>query len=192
MKTKRLFIAIPIGLDEANLEHFASLQKRLNTCVIKWVEPHNFHLTLKFLGDTDLALVNKISFTLQNVATEFNPFELELNNLGAFYRNMFPSVIWIAVKNQPVLTDLAKSIYNNLLQLFPGLDKRFAAHITLGRVKFWNKHNDVKQIFTNNTTIFHQKLNISSFHLIESNLTSHGPKYKTLEKFYLKPKLTNS
>ena len=68
----RLFIAIPLGQQaEHHLERIIH-DLRSHGSGVKWVNPKNIHLTLRFLGDTDEAMVPKISSLLDKVVADFS------------------------------------------------------------------------------------------------------------------------
>jgi len=48
----------------------------------RWIDPENYHLTLRFIGDIDDALANEIADVLGRVRR--NTFELRLDGLSSF------------------------------------------------------------------------------------------------------------
>ena len=48
----------------------------------RWIDPENYHLTLRFIGDIDDALANEIAGLLGRVHRR--PFELRLDGLSSF------------------------------------------------------------------------------------------------------------
>ena len=48
----------------------------------RWIDPENYHLTLRFIGDIDDALANEIAGLLGRVHRR--PFELRLDGLLSF------------------------------------------------------------------------------------------------------------
>lgn len=66
--TKRLFCAVKVPLTEGIEEAFDVYRQELAGEAIKWVEPHNLHLTLKFFGDTPADHVGDILAALQSAA----------------------------------------------------------------------------------------------------------------------------
>mgnify|MGYP002526677282 FL=1 len=45
---------------------------------IRWVRPEGIHLTLKFMGDIDVTVINKLLSLLPAIANGFTPFELKI------------------------------------------------------------------------------------------------------------------
>ncbi len=51
---------------------------------VKWVEPHNMHLTLKFLGETDPKRLDEVKSAAAKAASGFGAFDIGLSGCGAF------------------------------------------------------------------------------------------------------------
>lgn len=69
----RMFIAIE--LPEGTLELLAKIQNELKAsgADVKWVEPQNIHLTLKFLGEVKEEKMEKIIHALKDTADNNAP-----------------------------------------------------------------------------------------------------------------------
>jgi 2'-5' RNA ligase len=48
----------------------------------RWIDPENYHLTLRFIGDVDGATAREFTSALGEIVAP--PFELRLNGLGSF------------------------------------------------------------------------------------------------------------
>ena len=103
---------------------------------IRWVRPEGIHLTLKFMGDIDVTVINKLLSLLPEVANGFTPFELTMAQLGCFPNNRRPRVLWAGVKgNLSALRDLHIAIDSLAGNIgLPREDREFSPHLTLGRV----------------------------------------------------------
>ena len=114
----RAFIAIELPKNiKASL---AGLQEELKTsgADIKWVEPENIHLTLKFLGEIDEIVFNKVIKILGDIGLEINPFQLSICSLGAFPKINFPRVIWVGIdKGDSEVKKIAKDYKKRSLSL---------------------------------------------------------------------------
>lgn len=62
---------------------------------LKAVERDNIHLTLKFLGNMDLAKIADLKSALAKV--NFSPFQLEIKGAGAFPSLGRMNVIWVGL-----------------------------------------------------------------------------------------------
>ena len=83
----RLFVAVE--LSEAVREAVTALQARLKTAggeaaQVRWVEPANFHLTIKFLGDLPDALLPDVEAACAEVAGSTPVFDFAVRGAGAF------------------------------------------------------------------------------------------------------------
>jgi RNA 2',3'-cyclic 3'-phosphodiesterase len=104
---------------------------------ISWVKPHNLHLTLKFLDEVLLNSIPQISAAVQEASAACEPFELEIATAGAFPNSGRPRTLWLgtSVGNEP-LGNLHAALERALKPLgFPKEHRRFAAHLTIGRVR---------------------------------------------------------
>ena len=105
----RAFVAVEIDAEAAR--RAAEIVERLRTADagrVKWVDPVNFHLTLKFLGPTRRDALPRLGEALRAIAAEAAPFEMELVGAGAFPNLRRPQVIWLGVtKGSELLAALA-------------------------------------------------------------------------------------
>lgn len=135
--TARTFVAIEI--DEAVRRRAAELVARLaaGTSDVRWVEPHNMHLTLKFLGEVPLERVPRICEVVQEGCDEVRPFALQVVGAGAFPHPGRPRTLWLGVgEGEPSAAMLEKAIDRRLRKLgFRGEKRKFKAHLTIGRVR---------------------------------------------------------
>jgi 2'-5' RNA ligase len=136
----RVFIAIDI--DEKTRAAIADLQKQLASKVdikkgdVKWVEPDNIHLTLKFLGEIDDAKLPEIRGITEQVASSHNKFTLDIETVGTF-GGRSAKVVWVGVgKGSDDLSILQKNLDDRLGQAgYPKEDREFSAHLTICRVR---------------------------------------------------------
>lgn len=107
-----------------------------------WVADSNFHLTLKFLGETTENQVEEISKILKNISDSHLSISAGLDKLGYFNKKEEKyGVIWIGLKGQIIqLERIYDTIENEIQALGFEKDKRkFAPHITIGRRVIINK-----------------------------------------------------
>ncbi|MCX6827170.1 MAG: RNA 2',3'-cyclic phosphodiesterase [candidate division Zixibacteria bacterium] len=133
----RLFIALPLP---KNIEDFLGeiiFVLKQKGGKVKWVAPKNVHLTVKFLGETGEDKIAAIKSVLQGIAEKYPPVLAAINKIGAFPDLKQPRVIWAGLTGDiNILEALAGDIEKEMTQLgFPGEDKGFKAHLTLGRIK---------------------------------------------------------
>lgn len=136
-ETYRLFIAVEIS-PEARAE-LAVAQQRLKggDFPVKWVAPESIHLTLHFLGETDVALIPQLSAALGAALRGQSRTTLRLDGVGAFPNLRRPSVIWAGVGG--AIADLERAqiaVGTAIASLgLPRETRPFRAHLTLGRAR---------------------------------------------------------
>jgi RNA 2',3'-cyclic 3'-phosphodiesterase len=179
----RTFIALelPSELKRA----LAGLQENLRsrTDCVRWVNPENIHLTLKFLGPTEEALVEPIGMVLSNLTRGAAPFRLEVAGLGAFPNPRNPKVIWVGMPGGlKELSVFQQQLEDALAHAGFAREKRpFSPHLTLGRVKEGKGKKELEQLiekyqsedlgnFAADTIIFYR-----------SDLQPSGPVYTALK-----------
>ncbi|MFO7964545.1 MAG: RNA 2',3'-cyclic phosphodiesterase [Desulfobacterales bacterium] len=144
----RTFIAI--DLPDHVRTMLARIQEQLKTEVsgITWTPPQNIHLTLKFPGyvlQEDLAGLEK---AVSAAASCVRPFELCTAKIGAFPGLNRPRVIWVGVAGNTVdLNTLYQGVEDRMASAgFEKEDKKFAGHLTIGRVKGKAKIDPVQMV----------------------------------------------
>jgi len=136
MRRVRTFLAIPVT-DELR-RGMTRLQRDLNASLpgIRWVNPATIHLTLRFFGDIPEESLEKIGEVMLSVGRLSAPFQAEAAGVGAFPSPARPRVIWLGVRDGPSLAALHAAMDEGLRQIgFPGEDRPFSPHLTLGRCR---------------------------------------------------------
>lgn len=176
-------------MDETIRTRIASLQEKWRRCSasVKWVEPENLHITLKFLGSTPSGRVGEICEVLRICASRRRSFRLGLEKLGAFPGISNARVIWVgAGRGKQELCALAQDVDTRLAALgFPSETKNFAAHLTIGRVRSNRNRADLAEILRQISGDRLGEMSVETFRLVKSELSPQGPKYTDLEVFHL-------
>ena len=131
----RLFIAIEVsGSMRAELTALLNALKE-RSCGGRFVTPENFHLTLRFLGETD-DLVGAVA-AMREAVRGIRPFTLTLGQYGFFEKTASGShrVSLVDITGETdELMILRETLESALADNgFPRDMKRFRPHITLGR-----------------------------------------------------------
>jgi 2'-5' RNA ligase len=124
----RLFTAVEIPADIG--QSLALLRGGLPGA--RWVEPENYHLSLRFIGDIDDGLAREIAYMLGHVKR--SRFDLRIEGLDSFGGNR-PRVVIAAVSAVPELVDL-QAEHERLMQRV-GLEpeRKYRPHVTLARLR---------------------------------------------------------
>lgn len=99
----------------------------------RWMEPSNYHLTIRFVGDIDQGLARELVHALDTVS--FKPFRLRLKGVGVFGGNK-PHSLFAGVEENAELRRL-HDVHDRLCQTL-GLHaegRKFVPHVTLARLK---------------------------------------------------------
>ena len=99
----------------------------------RWIDPENYHLTLRFIGDIDDVMAHEIAFMLGNVRRL--SFELRLDGLLSFGGRK-PRALVAAVSPIAPLMEL-QAEQERLLQRL-GLEpegRKYTPHVTLARLR---------------------------------------------------------
>jgi 2'-5' RNA ligase len=139
---------------------------------VKWLDPAQLHLTLRFIGDADSSLFVRIREELSGV--EAKAFELSLQGVGRFPPKRDPRVLWVGVERNEALPRLRQSVEQALERC--GLEPEgqgFSPHITLARLKDmpWSP---VAAFLERNRLFSTPPFPVSEFHLYSSTLTPRG------------------
>jgi 2'-5' RNA ligase len=135
METYRLFIAVEVA-PEVKAE-LAAAQRRLRRgAPVKWVSPESMHVTLHFLGETDVVLLPQLGEALREALAGHAAIGLRLGAAGAFPNLRRPSVIWAGIAGATAALERIQGATGAALESLglPRETRPFRAHLTLGRV----------------------------------------------------------
>ena len=98
---------------------------------------HQYHFTLKFLGDTPGERLEAAREATGRAALGAPPFDLSLEGLGAFPEAGPPRVVWAGCgAGREALAALARAVEQAFGGAgFPPEPRAFSPHLTVGRVK---------------------------------------------------------
>lgn len=184
----RLFFGVMLPPD---VQHeLAVLQQRLaGTDVrVKWVEPENLHVTVRFLGALPALVLRDLKLLAHKLATELTPWELQLRGLGAFPRLARPQALWVAVgPGAEPCAHLAKRLNRQLEEamIVGGDNKPFHPHCTIARVKQERGLHELIALVEQEAGFTASAFRCEAFQLLCSTLGPAGPTYEVLGEFHL-------
>lgn len=155
--------------------------------LVKWVEPRNFHLTLKFLGHVPPDLAARAEEVL-SVVRGLPAFRIHLAGLGAFPRPRGARVLWVGVQEgSEELGSLAGKVEEALVPLgFPREDRPFSAHLTIGRLRVPAYHPELEAALERRSRVEIGSQDVQSVELMESTLRQEGPVYTVVRSYPLR------
>ncbi|NTW25212.1 MAG: RNA 2',3'-cyclic phosphodiesterase [Lentimicrobium sp.] len=184
MENLRLFAAIKIEPQEQFTNTYNFLRQALDFNIIKWVDPENIHLTLKFIGDTNPDEVPHIVSALSSACEDIGPFELKIANTGVFGSNYNPKVIWFGIEHNAMLDKLAQNVSSQLETVgILGDRQNFVPHLTIGRIREIRDKKYFQQLMNRFQEIELQNQSVTGFELYESVLRREGPLYNVIESY---------
>ena len=186
----RVFIAVDIN-DEIR-KAIGRLQKQLQSRVklsgksVKWVRPDIMHLTLKFLGEVDDAVINDVCKVVETVANRHKKFDLDIETVGSF-GGQSARVVWVGTGGgSERLTGLAEEIDNELGEIgFAKETRRFTGHLTLCRIKNVRDGFALSGAVDGFGPFSAGTASIDAVTVYQSELTRAGPVYTPLASYKL-------
>jgi len=158
----RLFVAV--WPPEQLVADLSGLPRK-NRPGIRWVEPENLHVTLRFLGEAD---ADEVSAALDEIELEATPVRY-----GPAIDILFDRVIAVPVTGLDELAAAVASATDGLGTEPPRA--RFSGHLTVARLK---PHARIPNVIG---ALVAAEDEVTRFELIESRLRPGGPEYEVLE-----------
>jgi len=177
----RAFISVDIGA----LPEIVNILDNLKdtNADLKIVKPENVHLTLKFLGEIDEKMVDRIAGVMEKSVKEVSPFRIKLRGVGVFPSMDYMRVLWVGLKDAEKLGIIAERLENGLSNLgFKKEKRRFSPHVTIGRVKSSRNKDELQNFLNENTKKDFGEFDVKCIRLKKSVLTPKGPEYSTVKE----------
>ena len=166
----RLFTALEIPPETG--QSLATLRGGLPGA--RWIDPENYHLTLRFIGDIDDLLAREIAFMLGGVRRL--SFELRFDALHAFGGRK-PRAVVATVSPTPQLFEL-QAEHERLMQRV-GLEpegRKYTPHVTLARLRETSSR-DVADYLATRQPFRSAPFRVSRFVLYSSRASVGGGPY---------------
>jgi 2'-5' RNA ligase len=179
----RAFFAI--DLDESSRDAvcavLAALQVSPGGEGVRWVRREALHVTLCFLGNIEPAQVAPLAQAVGSELAGQTPFALTLGEARLFPSPRKPRVVALEVGPEVELSGLAQAVVRGMETCgFEPEDRRFRAHLTLGRIKQGRGPATAGlRVPEGNTTPVRDVV------LFRSELERSGAKYTPLERMEL-------
>ena len=179
----RLFAAIDI--DPQVQDRIERIQERLRRDLklsgneVRWVQPGQVHLTLKFLGEMRDNLITQVCDVVTRTAAEYDGFNLQIQGLGVFGRPA--RVVWAGCEVPPELLKIQTRLENEFEKI--GWDKEhrpFAGHLTICRVKNPAAGRSLAKAVEAYADEVVGSVSVDRLVLYESRLSRTGPEYNAI------------
>ena len=140
----------------------------------RWIDPENYHVTLRFIGDIDDRLAHEIASLLDGVRRR--SFEVRFGNLMSFGGRKPRAVVVAAEPIQP-LVELQSELERLMQRL--GLEpegRKFIPHVTLARLRE-SSSREVADYLSTRGPVFGSSFHVSRFVLFSSRSSVGGGPY---------------
>ncbi len=176
-----LALTLPAGARAGAAEVGDALRARIGEREVKWVDPENLHITLRFFGDLDPDAVESAAALVRQQDGAFDAPPTRWASVGAFQSPRRVQVIWLGLEDPDRRLDQLAAEVNRALEAagFGRADKPFKSHVTLGRVRRGRRVSFER--LSERLTIPATGFSISGIALMKSVLTPQGPVYTPLE-----------
>ena len=99
----------------------------------RWLEPEDYHVTLRFVGDVDARMAHEIAETLDDIRRPAAP--VRFDGLGWFGGDR-PRQLVVRIKAEPALIELQAEQERRLRRVgLPPETRKFMPHVTLARLR---------------------------------------------------------
>jgi 2'-5' RNA ligase len=132
----RLFTGLEIPAEVG----FALSMKRGGLQGARWIDPENYHITLRFIGDVDNATADDVADILDRLSNSLS-FRIRLTHLGVFGGDK-PRALYAGVEQSEPLARL-QAAQERMLQragLAPD-GRKFVPHVSLARLRGTSAHD---------------------------------------------------
>ena len=183
----RLFVALNLPKKERDRVYRSSRKLRDGDLPVNWVEPDNFHVTLKFLGEVHPDRVERVEALLANVASATDAFDVQLKGFGAFPTIRRPRVIWLGLDPSPALRCLKQDLEWALATCgFERETRAFHPHLTLGRANEESGGGVFRGLDDTVAAMdYSGGFRVRSLDLMKSQLSKQGPRYTVVSSSHL-------
>jgi 2'-5' RNA ligase len=182
MKPARTFVAVELTPEIRGRANQLIAKLRRVVADVRWVEPENLHLTLKFLGDVDVLEIPRVCEAVNAAVDDFSPFELEIIGAGAFPDLVRPRTLWLGVgEGAEGMAELHDRLQSALAPLgFREEGRRFRPHVTLGRVRDSYEDSRFAQVFAEHADHHAGNMLVGDVTVFSSELSRQGSRYEVL------------
>lgn len=126
----RLFTGLEIPQDIA----FALSLKRGGLNGARWIEPENYHITLRFIGDVDHQTADEVAVSLDRLVNSLQ-FPVRLTHLDSFGGDK-PRALFAGIEASEALRGLQAAQERVLQRIgLPPEGRKFVPHVSLARLR---------------------------------------------------------
>ncbi len=183
MAPVRTFVAIVIH-DSLHATLDKLLEKLSSSnAKVKWVQPENVHLTLKFLGNVEEERLPEVFEACEGAAKNVSAIDIEMRALGCFPDPKSPRIVWLGIeRGADAVRQLQQKVESELQAIgFPKEEKPFKAHLTIGRVKGKQGLSRLCRLLDDQKNIVIGSMRVQKISVMKSKTLPQGPVYTELK-----------
>ncbi len=189
----RLFIAILVP-EQVKARIFAAqeqLRRAAAEGVVRWADQHQFHLTLRFLGNVLNDQIPALTEAARQACSQYSRMPMTAQGVGFFPNARRPRVIWAGItETAGKLHELQQTLQRATVAFTTEPPQNeFTGHITLGRFKTFERSSsrDLVDAAERLTQVEFGNWECSEVHLVQSRLSPHGATHTSITEFDLQP-----
>ncbi len=181
-RSLRLFVAFDVSSEAADAIERAIEPWRAAFPAARWVPRQNWHVTLKFLGQTWPRLEGWVGERVGEASASCVPVQTRLRGLGRFPAGGRARVLWAGLDDAAGLLDrIALALDAALAAEFRPATRAFSPHLTVARS---DPPLDLPAAFVE-TPVEPVGTQIASITLYRSHLQRPAPRYEVLATYRL-------
>jgi 2'-5' RNA ligase len=183
METQRVFFAV--DLDASTRQAAAEISRGCEYAQggdrVRWLRQDTFHVTMRFLGDTDPEQISGLAECVRKQTAGVKPFRMELGGVRPFPNRRSAFAVVLDVGPVERFEELAAAVERGVVAAgFTPESRPFRPHLTLGRIR-GKRFSGV----TAAVTPTGQGYEVSEVVLFRSDLHPSGAQYTPLERALL-------
>ncbi len=180
---------VSVDLPDRLADPIADLQAAFHDAEgLRFVDPQQTHVTLKFLGDVADDEVDEILAAGERAVADadVDPFACRIAGLGVFPSMEYISVVWAGVdEGSRALTALHEALEAETTAIgFDPEEHSFTPHVTLARMTDARGKQVVRRLVRERDPTI-GRFEVTEIRLTESTLTADGPVYETVGRVRL-------
>jgi RNA 2',3'-cyclic 3'-phosphodiesterase len=149
----------------------------------RWIDPGNFHLTLRFIGEVDEGTAADVDEALLRL--QARPFSVQLAGVGVFGGEKLRT-LWVGVEREPALMSLQGKIELALIRSgLPPEPRKYSPHVTLARLRD-PRRLQLQEYLAAHAQFRAEPLRVDRFSLIASFPTKAGSVYEDQADYELR------
>ncbi len=183
---KRTFVAIPVHANKEMKNKIKTFRETLRDDKIRWTDIQSLHLTISFIGETEVEHIPLIGKFLGQILHAVGKNEIVVGGPGFFGKPAAPKVLWMDIGVPDEIRTLREKLDGYLRDLGYKREQRtYRPHLTIGRVKSLKQTDKLQSFIENNKNSEKYVLPLDEIIFFESRLSAKGAIHLPLKVFKL-------